>query len=320
MNKRKLTSLMLGVLVFTLSSCGPNPVIESSNSEPQSSVSSSTPFISSNESISESSSFETSSSSSASSISSSSASSSYISSTGSTDLTYWSGITDNLIGVELRDRLQLICNQKGTKTVSYKGLDKILPESDGVKGKQGYIYSFYTGKEIKSGYNKEHVWPNSRGVGESKAGSDPQMIRPADSGDNSERGNMVFGTVANSYDPASLGFPEYRGIAARIIFYTCMRYWNNPTRNGTHLHLTDNVQPNGTGAASTGNQMGRISELLKWNNDYPIHATEIQRNEVLGEMGFARNPFIDHPEWVDRVWDLNVVTASIDTCYYRTVL
>lgn len=143
------------------------------------------------------------------------------------------------------------------------------------------------------------------------------MIRPSDPSDNSDRGNMVYGTVANTYDPASLGYPYYRGISARIIFYTCLRYWNKPTRNSKHLHLTDVAQPNSISAQNTDNQMGRISELLKWNEDYPIDEKELRRNDTLEKLGYARNPFIDHPEWVSKIWDVSVVTSDIDTCYYR---
>ncbi len=47
--------------------------------------------------------------------------------------------------------------------------------------------------------------------------------------------------------------------------------------------------------------MGKLSNFLKWNLEYPIDETEILRNEVLSgtrkvkgkSFSFNRNPFID---------------------------
>lgn len=293
---KKLHSLRLLPLVsvFSLLSCGvsPSSSMESFFSSPESEVSSSA----SSEEIS----------------SSSSSSESSI-----TLEPYYSGLSNlGALGTSFRDSLQKYINAKSSKTIDYNSLDSILKQSDADPSSKGKTIGFYTEKSLST-FNKEHVWPDSRGVGKSGPGSDPQMIRPTDPSDNGARGNMVFGTVANTYDPASLGYPYYRGISARIIFYTCMRYWNAPSRNNTHLHLTDLAQPNSTSASNTGNQMGRISELLKWNRDYPIDEKETRRNNVLEGLGYARNPFIDHPEWVDKIWDVETVTTNIDTCYYR---
>jgi hypothetical protein len=42
--------------------------------------------------------------------------------------------------------------------------------------------------------------------------------------------------------------------------------------------------------------------LLKWHKQDPVSKHEIQRNEVGYQYQGNRNPFIDHPEWVDSIW------------------
>lgn len=231
---------------------------------------------------------------------------------------YWKGISLTSYGIEFRNELQAFIKAKKLKTIGYKSNTAILAKADADPDNSNNIISFYSGKSVSS-WNKEHVWPNSRGTGDSGAGSDPHMLRACDSSINSSRGNTVYGTVSNTYDPASEGVQQYRGDASRIIFYTCMRYWDSPTKNTAHLHLTDTVPANkNIEGAQTNNEMGRISDLLNWNVTYKISDAEIRRNDVLEDLGFGRNPFIDYPEWVNRIWDITVKTSDIDTCYYRT--
>ncbi|WP_436532352.1 endonuclease [Actinoplanes sp. HUAS TT8] len=48
---------------------------------------------------------------------------------------------------------------------------------------------------------------------------------------------------------------------------------------------------------------GKISSLLRWNDEDPPDAGEKYRNDVIFERWqHNRNPFIDHPEWVDDIY------------------
>ncbi|MFE1896831.1 endonuclease, partial [Streptomyces yangpuensis] len=48
---------------------------------------------------------------------------------------------------------------------------------------------------------------------------------------------------------------------------------------------------------------GRISLLKQWNRMDPPDAFEQRRNQVIFDVyQHNRNPFIDHPEWVDAIW------------------
>ncbi|MFA6620686.1 MAG: endonuclease, partial [Bacilli bacterium] len=224
--------LLFGSLFLLLSACtSPNVPFSSSTSvsSDATSFSSFESDASSNPISSTSSSFADSSSDLASSASSSAASSSASSSPVIDG--YWAGInaSGSMVGNAFRGALQNIMIKKGTKTGtnSYKQLNSILSESD--KHPNGGVCAFYRHDEKASSWNKEHVWPNSRGAGESAgyAGSDPQVIRPTNSSDNSSRSNYMYAerqdptakaTAATGWDPAAFGYEGARGEAARIIF------------------------------------------------------------------------------------------------------
>jgi hypothetical protein len=42
--------------------------------------------------------------------------------------------------------------------------------------------------------------------------------------------------------------------------------------------------------------------LLDWNNQDPVSDREIERNNGIYTLQNNRNPYIDHPEYVQRVW------------------
>lgn len=103
-----------------------------------------------------------------------------------------------------------------------------------------------------------------------------------------------------------------RGDIARAQFYLDVRY-----AGGTHgvtgfaepdLILTDNQAL--MAASQTGNNesiayMGELSVLLQWHLDDPVDAFEQQVNDVIFSHQGNRNPFVDHPEWVDCVYGIS---------------
>jgi endonuclease I len=231
---------------------------------------------------------------------SSSASSSAISSA------YYSKVDLTETGNTLRGDLATLLNNAAFSNPGKSALATTLPKSDAdPTDPTHYFLSFYSGSRIPVGtgrgssgntWNNEHVWPDSRGVGYSGgAGTDPHMLRPTWAYENSGRGNNFFGLKSeytNVFDPASYGNEQYRGSAARIIFYTATRYWKT---NG--LELSDN--PSDATSAKT---MGCKKNLLAWNKAYPVSAAETYRNEYLYKQYNVRNPFIDDPALADRIW------------------
>ena len=141
------------------------------------------------------------------------------------------------------------------------------------------------------GWNREHTWPKSRG-GEQME-KDAVMVRPAAKADNSNRGNKFYGTGSSEWDPAGCGYEHARGEAARVILYCATAY------NGS-VSLSNNPSD-----GSSKNTMGTLKTLLKWNRDYAPTEWERTVNERLDKYGYRRNPFVDHPEYANWIWDDN---------------
>lgn len=100
-----------------------------------------------------------------------------------------------------------------------------------------------------------------------------------------------------------------RGDVARAQFYLDLRY-----EGGNHgvtgfaepdLRLTDNtalIAASNTGSNESIAYMGLLTVLLQWNAEDPVDDMERARNDVIFGFQGNRNPFIDHPEWVDCIF------------------
>src|SRR5262245_46696637 len=89
-----------------------------------------------------------------------------------------------------------------------------------------------------------------------------------------------------------------KGDIARAMFYMDVRYAGESSSE-PDLLLTDNV-----GSITNGSPfMGWLSALLRWHGLDPVDASERNRNDLIYERYQRnRNPFIDHPEWVDAIF------------------
>ena len=273
--------------------------IESSSSEASSSYSSSE--YSSSESSSSSSEASSSAASSSSSSSSSSATSSSSQSSSYSGDPTWN-INLSLRGAEFRNALQTIMAGKKTKTTSYDACLSIGAKAAAYPNASSSTFvPFYhdtTLTTTTSQCNKEHTWPNSRGSGKSGPGADPFIIRPTLTSENSDRGNYFYGTRGKTnkeWDPASCGFEGARGESARVILYAATMYYKS------HGFSLSNNPSDSTNLKT----MGTLSTLLTWNNTYAPTPIEIQVNNYLSNNGYGRNPFVDHPEYANYIWDNN---------------
>lgn len=207
----------------------------------------------------------------------------------------WASLDYSSYGTSFRNTLSSLIKKTGSKTISYSSNNEVLKKSDASPIKSGAVVPFYhPDTEYTTSWNKEHVWPNSRGAGKSGPGADPHMLRPTISSENSSRGNSFYGTGSNEWDPASLGFAGSRGEAARIVFYVATRYYSQG------LNLSNN--PNDSTSKKS---MGTLKYLVQWNNEYPVTETEKRRNNYLESAGFGRNPFIDNPDLANYIYDVN---------------
>lgn len=138
-------------------------------------------------------------------------------------------------------------------------------------------------------WNREHVWPQSLlGVDTKNSnrhvGADLHNLKPANPRENSSRGNKFFDEVTNgqSYAPPL----EVRGDIARMMFYMITMY--------DYLSLVE-------GNPST-YQMSKYSVLLRWHTEDPVDDFERDRNNVIYAYQRNRNPYIDYPHFVERIF------------------
>ena len=243
--------------------------------------------------------------------------------------TYYNGISDSLTGDDLLSALRTLNKNKRKSTVGYSSMgtspsgqfkytdydtSTVKYDSNG----QPYgekIISFYSGNSTTS-FNREHVWPNSHGGNAVEA--DIHMPRPTIASENGSRGNSFYVegkcSSTSGWDPAmeSFGDETYRGDSARIIFY-CMVAESKYTLLEADSHSTSN--------SNKDYMMGKLSDMIKWNINYPVMEREQRRNEGAEYLQGNRNPFIDHPEYACKIWgDANDKTRALcSNASYPTV-
>ena len=105
---------------------------------------------------------------------------------------------------------------------------------------------------------------------------------------------------------------ERKGDVARALLYLDIRYeGGNHGSTGVSepdLILTDNeslIDSSNTGSNESVAYMGLLSVLLQWHADDPVDNYERNGNDVIYSFQGNRNPFIDHPEWVDCLYSGN---------------
>lgn len=154
----------------------------------------------------------------------------------------------------------------------------------------------------KTGYpslwNREHIWPKSYGFENNDVVlADLFNIVPSDPRQNSQRVNKAFTDVPQNgmflIEPSIHG--DIRGDLARILFYMAIRY--EGVGGEPDLELTDNplqVQKP---------FFGPLSILLKWHNEDGVSLMEKERNNRIYKIQGNRNPFVDHPEFAELIWE-----------------
>ena len=187
--------------------------------------------------------------------------------------------------------------------------------------------SGYSGANVEGDcYNREHSVPQSWfGASASNASAGPESdfhhIFPTDRIVNAERGNYIYGEVANATytsqngskkgSSAMAGFTdgtivfeplnEYKGDVARAFLYFVTRYeenmtgWPGGTEGGQAFDPTTYPSVD----------VPYLKLMLKWHTQDPVSQKEIDRNNAAYAYQSNRNPFVDHPEYVDRIWNSN---------------
>ncbi|MFV0265660.1 MAG: endonuclease I family protein, partial [Draconibacterium sp.] len=226
---------------------------------------------------------------------------------------YYNG-TETLSGEQLKSALHEII--KDHVDFSYSRVRDIINYSDADPDNPDNVILFYSqvsrnASNYGSGgdyINREHVWAKSHGYFEDirSINGDAFNLRPADASVNEDRGNKDFDNVqpngtrhteatecwytSNAWEPG----PSTKGQVARILFYMATRYESDGDEIDLELADQLNTFPSA--------KFGKLSTLIKWNNEYPPSDFERRRNERIFRIQQNRNPFVDHPEFVDLIW------------------
>jgi hypothetical protein len=171
-------------------------------------------------------------------------------------------------------------------------------------------YDFQTTGTGTGKWNREHIYPQSRGgysngtsdipdgmnvylptnANDLMAGhADAHHIRAEDATENSTRNNKDYG---QDYNGPNGNQGSWKGDVARAVFYMCVRY------NGLDVVAGN---PNDT----TTYQLGDLDSLLLWNTLDPRDDFEMNRNNYIYTWQMNRNPFIDLPDLASYIWGSN---------------
>lgn len=216
-------------------------------------------------------------------------------------------------GDELRDQLQRQARQ-GHRPVGYGQARKELfgkmalkSTPEGYAIRDVYCDRDYTARDFPGGQgpgpgkvplaevmNAEHTWPQSKFGGQEKDAQkcDLHHLFPSDSQMNAIRGNHAFGTPVSGFKATKCPVSQFgrnaeggwvfapptkqRGDTARAIFYFSVRY-------GLAVDATQEA------------------ELKRWHQEDPVSQEEIVRNGEVEKIQGNRNPFVDHPEYVQKI-------------------
>ncbi len=199
----------------------------------------------------------------------------------------------------------------------YDELWEALRDTDADPDAPGRVIELYTGDSVPGDanggdpdeWNREHVWPQSRGGfgTASGPGTDLHHVRPADVSVNADRSSLDFddggsaqGEADETYRDADSWEPRdaVKGDVARMVLYMAVRYEGGD--GFADLEVTEEVGRRDLDALG---YLGRLSTLLRWHEQDPPDAFERARNDAIFETWQGnRNPFVDRPEWVSAIW------------------
>lgn len=242
-------------------------------------------------------------------------------------------------GQELREALHNIINTNVT-VITYNQLWDAYPRTD--KKPNGKVWDIYS--DIPNGtppyeftfitdqcgnysgegdcYNREHTVPASWFNDASPMYSDLFHVLPTDGYVNNRRSNYPYGKVGNaswtSLNGSKLGssatsgysgtvfepIDSFKGDIARIYFYMSTRYMDKIA--------------NWDGASFQNSDLSSWAKnlFLQWHQLDPVSSKERKRNDSVYVIQHNRNPFVDHPEWVNDIWGPSASINNYDFIAY----
>jgi endonuclease I len=177
-------------------------------------------------------------------------------------------------------------------------------------------------------YNREHTVPQSWFNESSPMVSDLMQVVPTDGYVNGRRSNYPYGDVATasytSQNGSKLGtsavagysgtvfepIDEYKGDFARIYFYMSVCYMDkNLSATSESMFTNGTLKP------------WALALMIQWSNQDPVSQKEIDRNNAVYQQQGNRNPFVDYPELVGKIYGADSVNVFLPDAIheYNTV-
>lgn len=160
-------------------------------------------------------------------------------------------------------------------------------------------------------YNREHSMPKSWFHDGYPMYTDLHHLYPVSGYINTKRYNYPYAEVDNpeftstagsKLGPSSTGdfkgkafepLDEYKGDLARTYFYMAACYHDKILKWESEMFSRDNL---------TDFSPWALEMLLRWHEEDPVSEKETKRNDEVFKIQKNRNPFIDYPELVDKIW------------------
>ncbi len=235
---------------------------------------------------------------------------------------YYASI-EGLAGAALKQGLQdIIANPSIVRAHNYGDVYDIIRIADQNPANSNQVWLIYTeearskldkqtGNSIVGKYNREHIFPQSRGgfsdgtsstadginvwlptsANDIMAGhADAHHIRAVDGQENSSRNDRNYGVDYNG--PSGSTNNGWKGDVARALFYMGVRYNNLNIVNGNPLTTPDGF-------------IGDLTTLLSWNTLDTADDFEMNRNNYIYTWQVNRNPFIDYPTLATYIYGVN---------------
>jgi len=226
-------------------------------------------------------------------------------------------------GEELRQAIQdIVSNPEVVRAHTYGDVIEILNNADQNPENNNQVWLMYvespkpkldfqvTGNNTGT-WNREHIYPQSRGgftnatsstpsgindwlptnADDLAAGhSDAHHIRAEDGPENSLRNNKDYGL--NDYNGPANTQGSWKGDVSRAVFYMAIRY--------NQLDVVNGNPPD-----NTLYQLGDLATMLEWHQQDPPDDFEMNRNNYIYTWQINRNPFIDLPDLASYIWGAN---------------
>jgi len=168
-------------------------------------------------------------------------------------------------------------------------------------GKKSLAYNSRTESQTNDNFNTEHTFPQGYFGSAEPMKSDLHHLFPTNDAANNSRNNYAFGVATTPYVNDAVNTPSHlgantkyeprnvqKGRTARAMMYFVLRY-----QDYTNFYAPQD------------------SILRKWNIDFPPTDVERKRNADIQLVQKNRNPFVDYPQFAERITKLVGTSSSI---------